>query len=810
MEQNKLTGLTTTEAKSRLEQYGANTIESANQLTAFKILIEQFKSALIYVLIATVVIAVILEDYRDAVIIAVVVILNVLIGFAQEYRAESSLSALNQRISKLSKVIRDGDQVEIPTEQIVPGDLIVLDSGTRVPADGDILDANELQIDEAVLTGESEPVLKDPEGDQEKKVAYKGSLVVGGTGMFVATTTGANTKFGQIAKSLQDNNKVITPVKQEIVNISKLVIYFVIFVSAVVALVGFAQDLELQEIYKTIVALGVSVIPEGLLIAFTVTLAIGMNRIMARGAVVKNLPAAETLGSVNTLCVDKTGTLTKGQMQVVEVQFSDDELGDKALVYANNDNNFIDKAIQKYIFSKHGDSWFKDIQVLRQKLFPFSSTTKYSAAHAEEKLFVVGAPEVVSGMCLGSPDAINKRAIEYAEEGYRVLAAAYKTYFDANPDRSEIYELNFLGFILVKDPPRENLSQYLQSIKSAGIELKLITGDLLQTTRAILQEAKAGIPDDAFVSGKQLREIEDEQEFDKLIAEKQVFYRTTPDQKLSIVQSLQRSGKKVAMMGDGVNDAPAIKSAEIGITVDNATDVSKEVSDIVLLDTDFKTIVFAIAEGRGVFDNLRKIVTYLLSTSFTNTTLILLAILFGVPVPITPIQILWINLVEDGFPGLALGFNRPGEDVLKRKPRSDSSIFNGKVISTMGIITLVTAVLYFFVYMALINTGNYSIAELQTITFASVALTTLFFMYSVQSIEGNIWNKGTWSNMYANGAFILGIIITLGSIYIPVMQDLLGTVWLQPYQLLLVGGLAVIQLAIIEGIKFVAHKLKAF
>ncbi len=497
-------------------------------------------------------------------------------------------------------------------------------------------------------------------------------------------------------------------------------------------------------------------------------------------------------------------------MQVIETSFSDDEIGMKALVYANNNNNFIDKAIQQYVYSMHGDSWFNEVQTLRQKLFPFSSANKYSAAHAEEKLFVVGAPEVVSEKCLGSQDAINRRAIEYAEEGYRVLAAAYKTYYDVNPDRSDIYELTFLGFILVKDPPRENLEQYLSAINSAGIDIKLITGDLLQTTKSVLEEIRAEIPADAYISGKELREIVNDTEFDKIVLEKQVFYRTSPDQKLSIVKSLQRSGKKVAMMGDGVNDAPALKAAEIGIGVDNATDVSKEVSDIVLIDTDFKTIVYAISEGRGVFDNLRKIVTYLLSTSFTNTTLIILAIIASLPLPITPVQILWINLVEDGFPGLALGFNRPNKDVLKRKPRKNQSIFDSKVVSTMAIISLVTSILYFFVYSRLLESGSYSIEQLQSITFASIGLTTLFFMYSVQSIESNIWNKETWSNSYANLAFVSGVLITAASIYLPFMQDLLGTVSLGTYQILLVVGLSIVQLAIIEAIKWIAHQTKLF
>lgn len=805
------TGLTSTDAAARLKKYGPNLIKEPGKISALRLFINQFLNPLIFILIAAAILALVLGEVLDATFILVVVLINATLGFFQEYKAENILHTLKEKVSKQVKVIRDSQRQMIPVASLVPGDIIILEPGLKIPGDGRILEAEELLVNESILTGESEPVLKkraqDAKTEKETKI-FMGTLVIEGLGVGVIESTGDDTQFGKIASSLESKFDPPTPIKIELTRISNLILLFVSVIIMIIVALGVRNGLSFDEIFFTAIALGVSTIPEGLIISLTVTLAIGMNNIMSKKAIVRSLPAAETIGSIEILCVDKTGTLTLGQMNVVKTDFVDHDEALNTLAICNNQNNFIDQAILKFLSREKTVHWVKERQQQRQHLFPFSSTLKYTAAAGNGKIYVVGAPEKVLQMTkTQSKDSWNSKIKAYAGEGFRMVGLAVKNSPTDKFNRADLKDMTMLGLVLIKDPVRKTAIKHLARITKAGIGIKVITGDLKETSLKVLQDLNFTITDDEIISGEELRRITDQQNFAETVSRIKLFYRTTPDQKLDIVKAIQAKNKIVGMMGDGVNDSPAIKNAEIGIVVDNATDVSKEVADVILLDSNFQTILEAIKEGRNIFQNLRKIMVFLFANSLLETGLILLSLIFQLPLPLLPLQILWINLIEDGLPSLALSFDRSGTDLLKNKPRSkNTSIFDKNVIAVIVIISFIIDIIYFLLYNYMIN-NNYDLIKARTIMFTGISITSLLFLFSAKTLDSNIWKENIFNNRFLNVSVLTGLCLLFISISWQPVMNLLGTVSLSMEELLLIFALSSFDLIMIEAGKLLKRKL---
>jgi len=799
-------GLTDEKALELLKVHGKNEIQQENAVNPWKIFFEQIKSPLIFILIFAAGFSLLLHEYSDAFFILVVVLINSSLGFYQEYKAENTLEKLKKSVSKTVDVIRSGKTKSIDVSLLVPGDVFILGPGLRIPADSKMLEASEVLVDESILTGESEPIIKTTTDSATNQI-FMGTLVIEGLGKAEVQKTGSETKFGEIARTLTEDNDPVTPIKLELLRLSKIITVFILCVISFVFVLGVINGVEFKDIFMTAVALGVSTIPEGLIISLTVTLALGMNRLLSRKALVKNLPAAETLGDVDVLCVDKTGTLTYGNMQVADSDFIDKETALEALAISNNEANFIDKSVLSFLINIKSQSFINKIQDQRKKLFPFSSEKKYTGAYNGKTLYAVGAPEVIFSFSKGDIKHWKEKAIQKAKTGNRMLALCKKDINQKSIDREDFHDMDFLGLLYIKDPVRESVSGSIKEIESAGIEVKVITGDLKETAANVLKTLGITLTEKEMLSGTQLRQYIDDGKLASVVLKTKLFYRTTPDQKLAIVKALQERGKTVGMMGDGVNDSPALKAAEIGIVVDNATDVSKEVADIILLDSNFNTIEAAVEEGRNIIKNLRKIITFLISDSLTETVLILLSLLFSLPLPLTPVLLLWINIIEDGLPSLALAFEKSPKEVLLARPKAKrDSLLDRRVISLIIATSLIKDVIFFAIYYYLITTGS-EIDLARTIMFTGISFSSLLFLFSVKTLESQIWKEKLFDNIVVNICFITGVLLLLATIYLQPFNAILGTVPLPTNSLIAVTTMSIMSVCIIEIAKFVLHKV---
>ncbi|MCA9387081.1 cation-transporting P-type ATPase, partial [Candidatus Dojkabacteria bacterium] len=711
-----MTGLTTSEVLKKQSRYGKNIIASYHKISVLNILFRQLKSPLIYVLFFAASLSALLEEYRDAGFILLIVIFNTGLGFIQEYKAEKSLESLEKHVSRQTKVLRDGIKKYIEISEIVPGDIVILEPGVKIPADGEIVSSAELYVDESLVTGESAPIEKFKNNE-----VFMGTLVAQGLGVMKVSKTGEDTKYGQIAQSLAQPINPDTQTTRQLKQVSLLLTVVITFVSIIVVVLGIVRGISVEEIMLTGVALGVGTIPEGLVISYTVVLALGMNRIMKRNAIVKNLPAAESLGNIDVLCIDKTGTITEGKMSVKTVETEDIEKLLTAVAISNNDANFIDSALKAYVIEQKDSSYLESVQQTRVQIFPFSSATKYTGAIGNQNLYMVGSPEKVMEACRGKMDKWVDLIRKLSREGTRIVAVAYKQVSDSKIDRKNFNNLQMLGLVGISDPVRPSTIQAFASFQNSGISTKVITGDLKETAEHVLKIVGFNLNKDNVISGAELDELKGTREYKLKINECKLFYRTTPEQKLEIVNVLQSSGLRVGMMGDGVNDSPAIKNAEIGISVDSATDVSKEASDIVLVDSNFETIVSAVEEGRNIFKNLRKIFMFLFGDSLSEVYLIVLSLIFFKPLPLLPLQILWINLLEDGLPSVALGFEKAKESYLDKKHKpGKQSVLNTKMVGMIVVASLVTDTIYFLFYLYFLEHYSYSIA--QTMMFVGISI----------------------------------------------------------------------------------------
>jgi P-type Ca2+ transporter type 2C len=809
-------GLSSEEAEKIIKQYGQNKIEKTHKFRPLKIFFDQFNSFLIYILIVAAAISFLLKHNLDGIVIIAIIIVNALIGFFQQYKAEKAIEALKKFIIPKTKVLRNNQILIINSEELVPGDILVLSAGDKINADARIIDADNLQTNEAVLTGESLPVNKNSKNLSkktelalQKNMLFTGTQIVRGSTKALVISTGMKTQFGKIAQNLQKIQYKKTPMQNRLDKFSKQIgIAVLIFVSLLLG-VGFLKKLDLLEIFLTAVALAVSAIPEGLPAILAASFAISSLLMSKKNVLVRKLPAVETLGSVTVICSDKTGTMTEEKMTIQEI-FSNNQLlikKDKNLFLKNKKiklgkelNQLIKTSIlcnnarfeivkDKYeiigdptenaLVRNSLDLSFNKKELIEKepsvKKFEFDSKRKmmsvvrdngrsyimYSKG-AIEKILSISYSELVQGQIKQlTPERkreILKQSQKMEQQALRVLAFAYKNF--NKKDKLEEKGLIFLGFAGMIDPARKEVKKAISDCKSAGIEVKMITGDALLTAQAIA--SKIGI------KGKAITETELNKMSDKELAsqinEIAIFARTTPEQKLRITRILQAEGNIVAITGDGVNDSLALKSADIGVAMgQRGTDVARDVSDIVLIDDNFASLVEGIKQGRKTYDNIKKFTKYLLAVNFSEIFLILFALLLSFPLPLLPLQILWINLVTDSLPAIALIFEKQ-ENVMKTKPRREKSILDNlwKFIIFAGVLTFIAK---FSIFLYSFNSGT-ELIKVRSLVLTTAILYELLFVYTCRSNE-LIFKKGIFSNKWINYAVLISLAFHIILLYTP-------------------------------------------
>jgi Ca2+-transporting ATPase len=828
----KKEGLSLPEAEEKLKQFGLNEIEKGKSLSWFRLLFNQFKSPLIYILFLAGLITLFLKEWTDSVVIFLAVGLNTILGFIQEFKAEKSLIALSKILVPHARVIRDGKEEVIEAAKLVPGDLVILLTGDKIPADGKMIEAVDFHANEAILTGESLSVAK-KKGDE----VFTGTMVASGRGKFLVEKTGRATKMGRIAVKLSETVGEETPLKKQIGHFSKILAVIFSLICVIIFLEGLWRQRDPLEMFTLSVAVAVAAIPEGLVVSLTVILTLGMQRILKRKGLVRRLLAAETLGSVDVICADKTGTLTKGKMEVIgslaskKITQAEERLK-RAAILCNNMTNPLEIAMMHWAQKEISGGEEMVSSNLRLGEIPFSSQRKFIAILVDLKnknqgeIILSGAPEMVMEMSTMSgkeKESWRKKLDNSTKKGLRVVAFSsasgslkeLRTSFsrlekEANKFDGQLsgdwrfLKLEWLGLLLFEDPVRAEVKETLRLCRRAGIKVKVVTGDYRHTAVAVLNKLEIGggsIKDNQIMEGWELEKIS-EKELAKQIEEIVLFARTTPEQKIRIVEALQAKGHSIAMMGDGVNDALALKKSDIGIVVGEASEVAKETADMVLLDSNFKTIVAAVEEGRGIFENIRKVVLYLLSDSFTEMILIGGSLLLGLPSPLLPAQILWVNLVEDGLPGLALAFEPKDQGLMEEPPRvKERPILDQEVKAIIFIIGLVTDFLLFLVFWCLLK-QNLAIEVIRTIIFAGLAINSLLYVFSCKTLRKNLWQVNPVSNKFLVLSVIFGFFLLFSGIYFSPLGLILKTEALPAGFWLLIFGLGLFNTGGIELVKW--------
>ena len=825
---SSLSGLSREEVDRRLEEYGPNLLKEKKKKSLFAMFLDQFKDFMIIILLAAAVISGLIGDAADTIAIIVIVVLNAVIGFVQEYRAEKALAALKKMSAPSAVVVREGAHETVPAFALVPGDIVLLEAGNVVPADMRLLEAAQLKCEEAALTGESAPVEKHtsvlhekdlPLGDR-KNMTYSGTSVVYGRGSGIVIATGTDTELGRIASLLQESEEVKTPLQKRLASFGQKLGIAVLFICGGVFGIGVLRGEEPLLMVLTAISLAVAAIPEALPAVVTISLALGAKKLVRQHALVRKLPAVETLGSTTYICSDKTGTLTMNKMAVEEAwiagklyrageELPGEEVREfmKAIALCNDaregGEGVLGDPTEVALFNyarKHG---FEKVSVEsehpRTGEIPFDSERKaMTTMHASPggaMSVTKGAIEVLleksTGMLAAEGEVklerseILKAADRMAADGLRVLCVAKKMWKKA-PDKLEADEaetgLTVLGVVGIMDPPREEARQAIELCKTAGIKPVMITGDHPITAHVIAR--KLGLVDGdskSVMTGRELEKLPME-EFEKRVESIKVYARVAPEQKLKIVRALQDKGEFVAMTGDGVNDAPALKRSDIGIAMGiTGTDVAKESADMVLTDDNFATIVKAVREGRRIFDNIRKFIRYTMTSNTGEIWTIFLAPFFGLPIPLLPIHILWINLVTDGLPGLALAAEGAEKDIMKRPPRHPKESIFAEGLGThiiwvgllMGGISILTQALS-------ITTG---LAHWQTMVFTVLCLSQIGHVLAIRSETESIFSLGLLSNKPLLGAAALTFGLQMATIYVPFLNPIFKTEPLTMYEL---------------------------
>ena len=796
-------GLSGKEAAERLKKYGLNLLPEKTPPSQLSLFITQLKSPLVYVLLFAALVTLAIGHFSDSFIIFLAVFINTILGFIQEKRASDALYALKSYIADKSTVIRDGKRVTVDTSSIVVGDFVVLNQGVKVPADGKLIFANRLYLDESIITGESTPVLKD-----KNDTAFMGATVSVGQGIMRIEKTGISTKIGKIAEQVQKTDED-TPLQKQLKSFSKKLVVVIVVLTTIVFIIGLVRGENLVEIFTTSVALAVSSIPEGLLVSLTVILAIGMQKILRRRGLVRELSSAETLGGVTTICVDKTGTLTQGKMQMTDYVGDKEALAKQALLANDLDDPLVIAAFE------WGRTIIKDFIQEHPRLdsIPFSPKERYfmslhSWPGSSNIIFINGAPDLLLERCTLSEndkEEIGKTIDDLAGQGKRLIGLAKKMVTNKKKILVEAdakSDLEWVGLLAFSDPVRIGVSEALGQAKEAGIKVIVVTGDYASTSEFVLSEIGMPVTKEEIITGSQLEKMTKE-ELARKVKSTRLFARTTPDQKLNIVEALKANGEVVAMMGDGVNDAPALHKADIGIVVEEATDVAKESADLVLLDSNFATIIAAIEEGRGIFDNIRKIILYLMSDAFGEIIVVIGGILVGLPLPVTAVQILWINLISDGFPNLALTIDPRRSGIMKEKPRSSKeplmSLWMILLISFISLVSGLAALLFF--YYVYRNSSNIALAR--SVAFATLGLNSLFYVFAVRTLTVPFWKNNLFENRWLILAALFGLSLQILPFTTPSLREFFQIEYLGMNYWFIAISLSLLMFVLVELFKLV-------
>jgi Ca2+-transporting ATPase len=866
--QSSQEGLSEQEAQSRLQEFGLNELRRERRITPLEIFFNQFKSFLIVILIFASAISFALGEVADALVISFILILNAILGFVQEYRAEKAIEALKRLAAPKAKAIRDGKETVIEATEVVPGDILLFETGDRIAADARITEAMNLTIEESLLTGESVPSIKVVEPLPEKtpladreNMAYSGTTVTYGRGKGVVVATGMDTEFGKIAEQIQGATEEPTPLQLRLRSLGMMLGVLVLGISAILFALEILEGQPILESFLIAVALAVSAVPEGLPAVVTVALALGVRKMSARNAIIRRLSSVETLGSTTVICSDKTGTLTRDEMTVtrvfvngeccldisgtgyepngkfskngdhVEPQQQDDLslllrigcLCNHASLGNKGQWSVVGDPTEGALLTLAGKAgiWREDLLQENPLIaeIPFDSTRKrmttIHAVDGKRVAYVKGAPEIVLALSSAihndgqateleqhGRSQILKSVQDMAADALRVLALAYRELPAGIEFSSEEVEkdLVFVGLVGMIDPPKEGVEEAITKTKKAGIRAVMITGDHELTAQAIAREIGMLGEGGRVVTGAQLDQMSQE-ELDRQVEGITVFSRTSPEHKVRILAALQKKGHVVAMTGDGVNDAPAIKGADIGISMGiKGTDVTREASDMILADDNFATIVNAVEEGRGIYDNIRKFIRLLLSTNLDEILLVAVTTLLRLPLPILPIQVLWVNVVSDGLPALALSFDPYEKDIMQRKPRDpNEGIFHG-----MLLFVLVAALVDFLAEMILViywrNTAFVSLERLRTIIFTSTVMFELFFVFNCRSEKHSVFRNSPLGNRQLVLAVILSLMLQLAVVYVPFLQPLFKTVPLNASDWLIILAIATSGLLILPEV----------